>query len=103
MAYSKRADLLIDLVSAVERLRGGDVHGADMARSVRSGRAPRVCRVSDRLNETDVQRLISCYREGVIVRELAEQFKLSMSSVKRLLRKHKTRRKDATQTTAKPA
>ncbi len=87
-------DLLFGLVSAVERLRGSDAGEFDGACSVRSGRAPQVWRVSDRLNGTDVQRLISCYRDGVTVRELAEQFKISMTSVKRLLREHRARRKD---------
>jgi hypothetical protein len=83
IAYSKRLDLLFDLVSAMERLRDDDARESDGARSVRSGHAPRVWRVSDRLDSTDVQRLISGYRGGVTVHELAEQFKISMSSVKR--------------------
>lgn len=95
MAYSKRLDLLFDLVSAVERLRGSDAGEFDGPRSVRSGHTPRVWRVGDRLDGTDVQHLISCYRDGVTVRELAEQFKIIMTSVKRLLQEHRARRKDA--------
>ena len=94
IAYSKRLDLLFGLISAVERLWGSDVCESDGARSVFSEQAPRVWRVSDRLSETDVQRLIFCYRDGALLRELASQFKISMNSVKRLLREHKARRKN---------
>lgn len=95
MAYSKRLDLLFQLASAVERLQGGDVGKSGGARSVRSERTLRVWRVSDRLDDADVQHLISCYRGGVTVRASAEHFKISMTNVKRLMRKHHVARKGA--------
>lgn len=85
-AYSKRLDLVTELVSAVERLRITDARELEEGRSVRSGQAPRVWRVSDRLDEADLHTLISFYRSGTTARELAEHFNISKSSVKRLLR-----------------
>lgn len=96
MAYSKRSDLLFSLVRAVEQLRGGCVDEFSGLRSVRCEQAPRVWRVCDRLSEADVQNLVLRYREGATARELAEHFKIGMTSVKRLLREHGVRR-EATQ------
>jgi DNA-directed RNA polymerase specialized sigma24 family protein len=92
MAYSKRSDLLFDLARAVERLcsEGSDEPGG--VRSVRSDQAPRVWRVSDRLSEADLCSLVSGYLAGITPRELAERFKISKSSVKRLLREQGIRR-----------
>jgi DNA-directed RNA polymerase specialized sigma24 family protein len=92
IAYSKRLDLLSALVSAVERVRVGDGEEPETGHSVRSDQAPRVWRVSDRLNEAELCTLISCYRAGTTARELAEQFNISKSSVKRLLRERGIRR-----------
>jgi DNA-directed RNA polymerase specialized sigma24 family protein len=92
MAYSKRLDLLSELVSAVEHVRVGDGAEPATGRSVRSGQAPRVWRVSDRLDEADLSSLVSCYRSGATARELAERFDISKSSVKRLLRERGIRR-----------
>lgn len=95
MAYSKRLDLLSELVSAVERVRAGDGEEPERVRSVRSDQAPRVWRVSDRLDEVDLCTLTSCYRSGMTARELAERFAISKSSVKRLLRERGIRRAHA--------
>lgn len=91
-AYSKRSDLLFELVSAVERLQVKDVRTVDTGRSVRSEQAPRVWRISDRLTEADIRSLVSSYRAGTTARELAEQFKISKSSVKQILRERGIRR-----------
>lgn len=92
IAYSKRSDLLFELVSAVERLQGKDALEPGNGSSVRSEQAPRVWRVSDRLSETDVCGLVASYRAGTIARDLAEQFKIGKSSVKQLLRDRGIRR-----------
>ena len=91
-AYSKRPDLLFELVSTVERLQVKDAQMVDTARSVRSEQAPRIWRICDRLSDADVQSLVSDYRAGMTARELAEQFKISKSSVKLILRKRGIRR-----------
>jgi len=92
IAYSKRLDLLSALLSAVERLRAKDADEPETGRSVRSEQAPRVWRVSDRLSEADLCSLASGYLAGSTARELAERFKISKSSVKRLLRERGIRR-----------
>jgi DNA-directed RNA polymerase specialized sigma24 family protein len=92
IAYSKRLDRVSELVSAVERVRVGDGQKPGAGRSVRSDQAPRVWRVSDRLDEADLRSLVSGYSAGTTARELAEQFHISKSSVKRLLRERGIRR-----------
>lgn len=67
--------------------------GSDGARSVHSGRQMRTWRVTDRLSDTDVSRLASEYRDGATARQLAEQFAIGMTSVKRLLRERRVRRR----------
>jgi DNA-binding CsgD family transcriptional regulator len=62
-------------------------------RSVRSEQPRRIWRVSDRLSEADVCDLVSCFRAGTTADELAEQFKISKSSVKWLLRERGVRRR----------
>lgn len=93
MAYSKRVDLLSVLVGAVERIRIRDGGEAGVRGSVRSDRAPRPWRVGDRLSEADVGGMVSSYQAGMTARELAEHFKISKSSVKRLLRERGVRRR----------
>jgi hypothetical protein len=85
-------DLLSELVSVTERLRVTNAQEPEKGCSVRAGQAPRVWRVKDRLSEADLCNLVSCYRAGAIARELAEQFNISKSSVKRLLRERGIRR-----------
>jgi DNA-directed RNA polymerase specialized sigma24 family protein len=92
MAYSKRPDLLFDLARAVERLCGGVVGELGEVRSVRCEQAVRLWRVCDRLSAADIDSLIARYRQGLTTRELAEHFKIGMTSVKRLLREHGVRR-----------
>jgi hypothetical protein len=50
-------------------------------------------RVRDRLDDAGVRRLTSAYRDGATTRQLAEQFSIGMTSVKRLLREHQVRRR----------
>jgi hypothetical protein len=73
-------------------MRAREAQQLETARSVRSGQAPRVWRVSDRLSEADLYGLVCGYRAGTTARELAEQFNISKSSVKRLLRERGVRR-----------
>ena len=95
-AYSKRPDLLFELVSALERLQAKDAQTADAARSVRSEQAPRIRRICDRLSEKDIRSLVSSYHVGTTAPELAKQFKISKSSVKQILRKRGIRRTSPT-------
>jgi hypothetical protein len=92
IAYSKRLDLVSELVNAVGGMRAKEAQQPEPVLSVRSGQAPRVWRVSDRLSEADLCSLVCGYRAGTTARELAEQFNISKSSIKRLLRERGIRR-----------
>jgi DNA invertase Pin-like site-specific DNA recombinase len=92
MSYSKRLDLVSELVSAVERLQATGAPEPETGGSVHSDQAPRVWRVADRLSEADVCSLAARYQAGTTARELAEHFSISRTSVKRLLRERGIRR-----------
>lgn len=92
MSYSNPGDLLFDLVRASGQLNADRFGVSGEARSVGSGRPIRMWRVRDRLDDAGVRRLISAYRDGATTRQLAEQFGIGMTSVKRLLREHLVRR-----------
>lgn len=47
-----------------------------------------------RLSSTETANLIARYQAGNAVRDLAERFNLGTTTVKRLLRQHKSRPKD---------
>jgi hypothetical protein len=69
-----------ELVSAVERLRVRDA-GERVRVSVRSAEGTRVQqRVADRLGESELCRLVSEFRAGATVRQLAERFAMSEST-----------------------
>lgn len=55
---------------------------------------PRQWSMSDRLSPDEVQTLIDLYRTGTIAKDLAVKFGISLSSVRRLLRKHSARLSD---------
>lgn len=92
IAFSKRLDLVSELVNAVKSLGARDSLQLETVRSVRSEQAPRLWRVSDRLSEVDLCSLVSGYRAVTTAHDLAEQFNISKSSVKRLLRERGIRR-----------
>ena len=48
----------------------------------------------DRLSPADVQAIIDAYHAGMIAKDVAAKFQISLSSVRRLLRKHGARRSD---------
>ncbi len=62
--------------------------------SVSCERAPGPWRIRDRLTPADVQLLITCYHEGATLKELSAEFKIGLTTVKRLHREQKARRKD---------
>jgi DNA-directed RNA polymerase specialized sigma24 family protein len=91
-AYSRRPDLLFALFSAVEQLRATPSLEPTTGHSVSSDQTPRIWRLSDRLRETDINNLVSSYLNGTTAQELAQQFRISKTSVKRLLRERGARR-----------
>jgi hypothetical protein len=56
-----------------------------------SGRSARQWRVRDRLSVGDVDRMVAAFHAGVPKHVLADRFGVSLSSVKRLLRKRRPR------------
>jgi hypothetical protein len=95
-AYSNRTDLLVDLEEAARRL--GQALGStesDQARSVRT-LAPgfRKRQVAYRLGEVAVAQLVARFGAGTAKHKLAEEYGISLSSVKRLLRAESAKRQD---------
>jgi hypothetical protein len=75
-------------ISAVRQLRKAQARPNEPASSVRSARSPREWRVGDRLSEADTERLVTDFTAGTSKRKLAEQYGISESSIKRLIRQH---------------
>lgn len=88
--YSKRSDLADALVRAVSQLHSAQQQVGVARVSVQSiGRSDREWRVSDRLSEDQLRQLVDAFRTGTPKRKLAEDYGISESSVKRLIRKHR--------------
>lgn len=85
-AYSNRADLCDDLARAVVRLRSAQLKQDFTRQSVQSISTPRALRLHDRLTDDEVAKLLACYQQGTTFRELAEQFAVSTTSVKKILK-----------------
>lgn len=89
-AYSKRSDLADALVRAVHQIQRARERSSRQPQSVQSeGKSGRQWRVADRLTETDVRLLVVAFEGGTPKWKLAEQYGVSESSVKRLLRRHR--------------
>jgi hypothetical protein len=94
-SYSKKSWLSDELAQTPHRLERVQSDSAKPPRlSVSSQQPPRLWRVRDRLSESDIQRLMTRYHEGVTGRELAQEFNVGMTNLKRLVREYGTRRKD---------
>jgi hypothetical protein len=52
-------------------------------------RSDRQWRVADRLNDANIRLLVAAFERGTPKWKLAEQYSISESSVKRLVRKHR--------------
>ena len=95
--YSNRSDLKSDLDAAVQQLRIEDQQGPAERRSVQSARKPeaRAC-TAQRLGEEVITQLIEEYQAGAIGKDLAEKYGISLSSIRRLLKRRGGRLKDIT-------
>jgi transcriptional regulator with XRE-family HTH domain len=84
--YSNRQDLLQPMLDVLRRVEEGD--RADEPGGVQSrGGCP--LRPSDRLSETDVREIVERFRVGEPKHKLAADYGMSLSTMKRLLRKHR--------------
>jgi hypothetical protein len=91
--YSNRDDLLKPLVSLLERINDERLTGYEEGQLASAdGPAPRAWRVSDRLSPTDIKTLVTSYLADSTIHVLAEQYGISTTSVKRLLREHGARK-----------
>jgi len=91
--YSNRDDLLKPLVSVLKRISEEPPTTEEEAQLVSAdGPTPRIRHVSDRLTSVAIKALVTSYRADSTIRVLAEQYDISTSSVKRLLRKHGARK-----------
>ncbi len=82
--YSNRPDLLGPMLDVLRRVEDGDKEDEP------GGVESRECgplRPSDRLSEADVREVVNRFRAGVPKRRLAVEYGMSLSTVKRLLRK----------------
>jgi hypothetical protein len=84
--YSNRPDLLGPLLEVLRRIEHRDKE--DEPGGVES-REPCAVRPSDRLSEADVRRIIDRFRAGEPKHRLAAEHDMSLSTMKRLLRRHR--------------
>jgi hypothetical protein len=95
--YSNRSDILHDLGVAVRQLERARQVEPDR-RSVRSVRSPnrkgRMWGLAERLSREDVYKIAMSYEAGELRQDIAARYKISLSSVSRLLRKWRTERDD---------
>lgn len=89
--YSNRPELLKPLVSAVCKIHDGLENELEDLGSVRSQESP-VWRVDQKVTQSDVRSLLEAYQDGSTAQALADKHGISLSSLKRLLRKHNIRK-----------
>lgn len=88
--YSNRSDLLHELEMATEQLQRAQQEATPSVRSVRSpDRKGRAWGLADRLTEAEVHAIVTGFESGAPRWQLAEQHKISLSSVARILRQHR--------------
>ena len=94
--YSRRLDVGDDLKRSRYRLTKAVAADTPSKRlSVTStGRKPRVWSMEERLSPETIVAMIADYHAGSIGKEIAEKYGVSLSSVRRLMRKHGGRLKD---------
>jgi hypothetical protein len=89
--YSNTPQLLFDLRLTVQAL--GEIGGEQAKLTLPSPPGPtQPWNTSARLGSAGVDALLDAYRAGATKQQVADQFKISLSSVKRLLRKHGVQR-----------
>jgi hypothetical protein len=96
--YSNRSDVLHELDLATRQLQRANQDAPDH-RSVRSVRSPnrkgRVWGLTERLSDDDTHKIALSYEAGELRRDIAARYKISVSSVGRLLRVWRAKRNGA--------
>jgi hypothetical protein len=90
--YSNRPDLLEQLRKVAAILLDDGQGVGTGAMDHRTESVVRSRRLRDRFPCGDLQAMVDLYRSGVTARRVAEEFEVSLRSVKRLLREHGIRR-----------
>ena len=89
--YSNRSDLLHELGETARQLQRAEPDSTPSVQSVRSpDRKGHVWSLTDRLTEAEVRAIVAGFEAGTPRWQLAEQHKISLSSVARLLRRHRS-------------
>lgn len=89
--YSKRDDLAFELEHARQQLAGARETGSSEQRhSVQSaGRVGKPHGLQDRLSDADRKKIVLAFEAGELRVDIAERCGISVSSVARVLRKHR--------------
>ena len=90
-AYSNHHDQIEGMEHVLCRIAANDQSG--LPGQVPSGSPSRSRSVVDRLSPADIESLVARYRSGVKLKRLADDYGISISTVKRVLRKHGARRR----------
>lgn len=92
-AYSKRPDLAVDLQKLGDQLVAA-AREPTRRQSVQStGRLGGPERLEDRLSPADIEHLVSAFLSGTPKWKLAEQYSMTMSGIKDLLRRQGVRKR----------
>lgn len=93
--YSNRSDLQKRLEETHNRVPRKQVQDQELSREAVGSRPTlRVRRVCDRVSSEAIRDLIERHQAGATARELATEFKIGATSIKKLLREHRARRRD---------
>ncbi|MEV5413506.1 helix-turn-helix domain-containing protein [Thermopolyspora sp. NPDC052614] len=90
-AYSNRHDQIEGMEDVLCRIAANDQSG--LPGQLPPGQPSRSRSVADRLSPADIESLVTRYRSGVKLKRLADDYGISISTVKRVLRKHGARRR----------
>ena len=88
--YSNLSDLVKSVQSLLKRIDENDQ--ADEPGVYSTGRGGGIVPVRERLSEADQGELVAGFRAGTPKHKLAMRYGISLSSAKRVLRKHNVRR-----------
>ena len=85
--YSNRPDLLGPLLGVLKRIEEGDRGDERGVRSTGSGGGP--APITGRLSDGEVLDIVARFRVGEAKHRLAAEYRMSLSTMKRLLRRYR--------------
>jgi len=85
--YSNQKDLHEQLLAVLRRIEARDQEDEPGVRS--TGRGGGLAPVQERLSDADVHEIITRFRAGTAKHRLAAEYGMSLSTMKRLLRRHR--------------